>query len=168
MPKWLRRFRKSIVSRTGWGAAHARLYAMLQPQNDVFIHHSVTYPPRWGRRKQAAHTRMIDEFHRGSRGMSTIAYSFLIYPNGRVHEGRGWGVIGGHTRGHNESSHAICFTGNFEEQKPTRKAIRSARKLIKLGHKLGYIGKPRIWAHRDVGSTACPGQRLYDRLGDLR
>lgn len=110
--------------------------------------------------------------------MVALAYSFLVFPSGRVFVGRGWRAAGGHTYSYklgnfNHKSYGICFAGNFEEQKPTKAALDSVRALIALGKTKGYIKQDaKILGHRDVGAmgggTACPGKNLYSRLSFFR
>lgn len=42
--------------------------------------------------------------------------SFLIGGDGSVFEGRGWGVMGAHAKGHNGDSLGIAFMGNFNSK----------------------------------------------------
>uniref|UniRef100_A0A6P7GXY5 Peptidoglycan-recognition protein SC2-like n=1 Tax=Diabrotica virgifera virgifera TaxID=50390 RepID=A0A6P7GXY5_DIAVI len=45
--------------------------------------------------------RLIQTFHIESRKWKDIAYNFVIGSDGLAYEGRGWGVIGSHTRNYN-------------------------------------------------------------------
>lgn len=42
--------------------------------------------------------------------------SFLVAADGVVFEGRGWGVVGAHTKGSNQDSLGIAFMGNFNSK----------------------------------------------------
>ncbi|KAF6779908.1 hypothetical protein AHF37_00527 [Paragonimus kellicotti] len=88
---------------------------------------------------------------------------FLLVGNdGKVYEGRGWGVVGAHARGVNSRSVGIAFIGDFTKIQPSPAAINSARELIEEGVRKGKISKNhRVRGHRDVNSTTCPGDRLY-------
>ncbi|KAF8570440.1 hypothetical protein P879_02388 [Paragonimus westermani] len=93
---------------------------------------------------------------------SDIGYSFLVGNDGKIYEGRGWGVVGAHAKGVNSRSVGIAFIGDFTKSQPSSAAISSARNLIEEGVKRGKISKNyRIRGHRDVNSTTCPGARLY-------
>ena len=37
-------------------------------------------------------------------GWSDIGYNFLVGEDGNIYEGRGWGKVGAHARGHNSDS----------------------------------------------------------------
>ena len=141
---------------------------------DVFIHHdAAVFPETASREVERVRLRNNEAYHVNVKKYAAIAYSFLISPKGRVYEGRGWDKAGAHTYDHNSTSYGICFLGNFEAQKPTRRALRRARALIRRGVRKGFIAKNHtIRGHRDVGaqggSTACPGKHLYAQLDFIR
>src|SRR5690606_11936117 len=102
-------------------------------------------------------------------GWTDIAYSWLVGQSGHRYEGRGWGVVGGHTAGHNSTSYGICAVGNFETADPSPELIEGIAVTIADGIRSGHIARDaRIDGHRDVGSTACPGGRLYPHLPQIR
>jgi hypothetical protein len=106
-------------------------------------------------------------------------------------------VLGAHTYGFNTYSTGIAFLGDFEgvdgkpAARPTRAALESAARIAawKLGQ---YGGNPTgkvtlkaggdtgVWkkdepanldvisGHRDGYATACPGEALYNKLGEIR
>ena len=106
-----------------------------------------------------------------SRDFSDISYSFVIFPSGRVYRGRGWGVVGAHTEGSNSVTHAFCFVGNYELDRPTPQALESAAHLHRKGIRAGHI-KPGgfIRGHREApgAATACPGKNLFAKLDVIR
>lgn len=138
------------------------------PAPEVWIHHTAapfsTTEPLFERSEM----RQTQKFHQETRGWNDIAYSFVVFPSGRVYEGRGWGVVGGHTEGYNSRSHGICFAGNFETQHPTVEALEAARALIHEGVQRGYVSRPfKLGGHRDTKATACPGKNLYPLVSSL-
>jgi peptidoglycan recognition protein len=164
---------RRILDRETWGAKAPRSKAlrMSEPATRTYIHHTVG-PAGDGRRSTEADImRDIQRFHQQSRGWSDIAYSFVIFPSGRIYEGRGWGIVGAHTEGQNSTSHAICFAGNFETDRPTLAALEAAAELYRIGVVLGHIRKgSKILGHRDApgAATACPGTNLYSKLDRIR
>lgn len=135
---------------------------MRLPAPEVWIHHTAGAFSRTDAAGEAAEMRTTQLFHQNDRDWNDIAYSFVVFPSGRAYEGRGWGVAGSHTEGHNSRSHGICFAGNFEAQHPTRAALETARALIHEGAGSGYIARPFVLGgHRDTKPTACPGKNLY-------
>ncbi len=96
-------------------------------------------------------------------------------------EGRGIGRTGAHTRNHNRSALGIAFQGDFEDQalpgNIDAQLTEFAEWLRDLRNNQGFsnLGNSRpddkqVWGHRDspTASTACPGQKLYDKLSLIR
>jgi hypothetical protein len=110
-------------------------------------------------RTGGAFPREIDSWHK-SRGWFGVGYNYLIDQRGAVFEGRGLQYIGSHAEGHNVESWGILI-GVGGDQEPSDAAKRSALELIawlreKRGRAIPVVG------HRDVGSTDCPGEPIYD------
>lgn len=90
---------------------------------------------------------------------------YVIYPDGSVLEGRGWGIVGAHTKGHNSTAHGFCSAGNFMEGRITDQARDAGRELWQAGTELGMIAPEyELRGHRDVESTECPGDTLYKEM----
>lgn len=162
-----------IRSRATWRALppDCSVASFSTPAAYTFIHHSVT-PTAHIKTVEAekAHMRYLQQIA-FSRGFCDISYSFIIFPSGRVYEGRGWKKVGAHTEGYNSVAHAFCFAGNFETQAPSRKALEAAGALHKKGVRWHRIARNAvILGHRQAqgAATACPGKHLYDALGAIR
>lgn len=136
---------------------------MKVPAAGLFIHHTDTNPADHATAER--HQKAIQDFHMDVRKYDDIAYSFIIYPDGLVLEGRGWGIVGAHTEGHNSTAHAFCFAGSFNSDKLTNRARDTSRELWQLGDELGMISREYdLKGHRDVAQTACPGDNLYKEI----
>jgi N-acetylmuramoyl-L-alanine amidase len=99
-------------------------------------------------------------------------------------DNRAWGVVGAHAKGVNAGSCGICMIGDFELASPTDAAVASLVWLLAWKasyHRIDplaseeyidiYGGRrafPNIAGHRQVGSTQCPGRRLYKLLPAIR
>lgn len=162
--KWLGRPQHRVISRSEWGARAPRYrYTMYSTEDGVFIHHTVGGAPTT-EEAERAEMRAIQSFHMDSRGWADIAYSFVVFPSGRIYEGRGLNTVGAHTAGYNSTSYAICGAGNYEANEPTDEMIAAMRwcrrKYLRLAD--------RPWRpHSAAAATECPGRYLRDRLGDL-
>uniref|UniRef100_A0A8C8CP60 Peptidoglycan recognition protein 5 n=1 Tax=Oncorhynchus tshawytscha TaxID=74940 RepID=A0A8C8CP60_ONCTS len=94
---------------------------------------------------------------------------FLIGGDCTVYEGRGWGVVGTHTKGNNHNSLAIAFMGNFNNESPSPAAKSSVKQLLQCGVSQGHFHPVFILlGHRDLRDTECPGERLYAALKHLK
>ena len=158
-----------IVSRADWGARPPKNppASIATPSLELWLHHTASSDG------EAARVRAIQRYHQDVRGWNDIAYSYLISGSGTVYEGRGVGVSGAHTKGHNSISHAICVLGNYNLADPTPVSIIAVAELIRYGHGEGWWPDQLTGGHRDVGATSCPGNNLYplipeiNRLGDV-
>ncbi|MCA1675473.1 MAG: N-acetylmuramoyl-L-alanine amidase, partial [Actinobacteria bacterium] len=180
-----------IVSRAAWGADESWRtvgtgcngspeYA--SAVRFSVVHHTVN-SNTYSAADSARMMRAIYHFHTHDRKWCDIGYNFIIDRFGTVFEGRAGGinraVIGAHAQGFNSGSTGVALLGEFTSTAPSGPAYTSLRNL--LAWKLELHGvNPRgtvsaggrtistISAHRDVGSTACPGDRLYALLPQLR
>lgn len=155
-----------IIPRAEWGARPPQ--GTLTPQtvvNQIFVHHTV-FPalnPTATRAEEEERMRALQRFHQDSRGYTDVAYQAIVFPSGRIYEGRPLNFVGAHTLNQNSTSKAVCFDGNFEESRPTQSAIEAARFAC---HFLG-ADKP-IRPHGDVFPTACPGANVKAILASLQ
>lgn len=147
-----------IIRRDEWEARAPRSrQTILLPTPDLYLHHSVT--SQYG----AKGVRSIQRMHMHDRGFSDIGYSFIYDPKHREwYEGRGAGVRGAHTEGHNSRSHGLAVIGNFETDKPDERTLSDIARMVSHGHEQGWWAKPALTGgHRDTKATACPGKHLY-------
>ena len=160
-----------------------------------FVHHTAS-TNSYDQASALANIRSIYAYDAQVLGWCDIAYNFLVDKYGRIFEGRFGGVDrpvrGTHTGGFNTDTFAVSALGNYQEVAPTAVMVQSIAHV--LGWKLGMYNRPiygqstlvsqgggtskyaagvavtfnNISGHRDPGATLCPGQYLYDRLGDIR
>lgn len=150
-------------TRAQWGATFdiSQREKMSLPVALLFIHHNVIEPTN-NPNVDMNQTEQVDIARFGSP-----SYKWAIHPSGVVLEG-----MGAHsspdTLNHNSDSISIMFMGNFEVDRPTGSAIFAGRELVELLRAFNFLTKDfRIYGHRDVFATACPGKNLYPRIGEL-
>jgi len=109
------------------------------------------------------------------------------YAAGEVHSGedtKGRGVIGAHAAGHNTGTVGIAILGTYSSVGPSTAAVESVIKLASwICDRHGInphtpwsttndagqaIVVPSLCGHRDVRSTACPGNGCYGHLERIR
>ena len=159
----------------------------------VHVHHTVNSND-YSRSDVPGLIRGMYRSHTKNLGWSDLGYNFLVDRFGRIWVGRAGGarrpVRGAHTLGFNGTSCGVSVIGNFETTKPSKRVIRAvaavaAWKLDRYGrdprgrirvtsegsdnYPAGRrVRLPVIDGHRDTNDTACPGQKLYDRLPRVR
>jgi len=157
------------------------------------VHHTVTVnePP-----DPAQVIRQIWDWHVNDNGWLDIGYNFLIDHEGTIYQGRynPWlsttDVRGAHAGRANSRSIGIALLGQFEPGaspqvgNPAALALDALVKMISwrfgqrgidpLGRAVVSVNPdgsrvlPRIFGHRDVSATACPGENLFTQLPDVR
>lgn len=145
-----------IRSRAEWGARPPKSRRAMQPAGvtHLFLHHAAAVYPSGDEAM-----RRIQKFHQDSRGWADYAYNYGVWDDGSIWEGRGWGTQGGHTRGWNTKSVAVCYMGDGSKPVP-QAALDAIRWLADEADR--HFGRGLVrQGHRDVGSTSCPGDWLY-------
>lgn len=148
-----------ILTRREWGSRGPK--SRLTPLNKkrvvgIAVHHSgVKNGP-----KGVTAVKAFERHHMDANGWNAIAYNWLIDEQGVIYEGRGAGVISAATRPYNSRTESICYTGDGNKKIPA-KTQKSLEWLINDIQKR-YNVKLWVKGHRDLASTTCPGNVLYE------
>ncbi|WP_254878526.1 peptidoglycan recognition protein [Streptomyces sp. NA04227] len=185
-----------IVTRKGWGADESIRqgdFLYTDTVKAAFVHHTAS-GNNYSCAEAPALIRGIYRYHVQSEGWRDIGYNFLVDKCGTVYEGRAGGVakpvMGAHTLGFNEDSTGVAVLGTHSEDEAPAPALDALKKLT--AWKLGLHGAdpagttelvsgggnrfPKgqkvklkvISGHRDGFSTECPGEKLYEKLDEIR
>jgi hypothetical protein len=168
------------------------------PLSKLVVHHTVTQnddpdPAATVRAVYAYHTQangwndigyhfLVDAAGRIYEGRFARPYRPGEIPTGEDESGRG--VVGAHAKGANVGSVGVALLGDFRSAEPTPAALdalvrllgwKAARHGIDPGGASPYTftdgttrSFPNLSGHRDVGTTACPGDKLYAHLPEIR
>ena len=121
-------------------------------RDEIVLHHNGSTPVQPG--GAGAKMRSMHADHK-SRGWAGIGYNFVIFQDGSVWEGRGYGLVGAHCPGHNLRGIGIqLHVGG--RQVPTPVAMTSLVTMISYTERV-YSREMRLLGHRDAYSTDCPG-----------
>ena len=182
-----------LIGRAEWGAdtrlpRRGHLIGALR-RTEVYVHHTVIVDVD----ATANEWETLDEVKSNMRRLQHIRpdlgfdvpYNMVAFcmSDGELAlcEGRGLSRTGAHTRNHNRSAFGIAFHGDFENEalpgNIDAQLAEFAEWLRDLRNNQGFtqLGTARpddkhVWGHRDspAARTACPGQKLYDKLGLIR
>lgn len=176
-----------VYARSSWNADPPQCNLSYCSVNHVALHHtagaSEYNSPDWA--TSAANVKAIQAYHMYTRGWCDIGYNYLIDVHGFIFEGRAGGddVRGAHD-GFNCGSMGVAMMGYFHT--PYNQVLKAAMKNAyaelsawKCDQKgidpfgsswyAGYGGNmTNLYGHRDVSSTACPGDLAYADLPSLR
>ena len=105
----------------------------------------------------AASNGSVEQIHNGhkSRGYAGIGYHFYVRKDGKIYRGRPEEWVGAHAEGYNNML-GICAEGNF--QNDTMGAAQRNSIVELICYLFGKYGKLKIYGHRDLMGTACPGK----------
>jgi len=146
------------------------------------IHHAA------GSNTETDYTAVVRSYyilHTETNGWSDIGYNYLIAQDGTIYKGRDPGtgeqdnVRGAHFCAKNSYTMGICLLGNYMNIEPPQAALNSLINL--LSWKLNKDGlNPfgttfhvdrnlgTISGHREGCSTSCPGDYVYNRIGEIK
>ncbi len=187
-----------LWNRAQWGADESKMTWTPEYSSTLkagFVHHTVqatSYTPA----EVPGMIRADYQYHAVTRGWGDIGYNFLVDYFGRVWQGRAGTysrpLIGAHTGGFNSYTFGIAIIGDFSRYSVPSAVNTAISKTFawKLAASdrdpTGYtqltssgggtsryaagvtVTKPVIMGHRDVGSTACPGEYSYVHLPAIR
>ena len=133
-------------------------------------------------------------FHTGSKGWHDIAYNFLVDREGGVWEGRAGSLAGpvaaDATGGSQGFDQLVCFIGDFTAVTPTPAALDAGNRTLawlaqrysidtSAGAKVTFVSRgsnkwpagarvttSTIAGHREMSTTACPGNAFYPYVRD--
>lgn len=159
--------RLSILSRKQWNARAANptgMTALKGAWSKLTVHHSAenaSDPTGGSLEESAACLRGIQRFHLEEKGWGDIGYHFLIDAAGRIFEGRELNWQGAHAGGANNAQNiGICLLGDLERRAPTPAALKSLELLVDDLRQRFKIRENRLYAHREMNTTDCPGDAL--------
>lgn len=102
------------------------------------------------------------------RNYGDIGYHFVVDYAGRLWEARSLAYDGAHVSGQNEKNIGIVCMGNFDLQNPSEDQMTTVDQIITVLREHYDIKQTRLFGHRDLGQTACPGDNLYAKVMKLR
>lgn len=170
-----------VISREEWGA---RATMCSSPEDDWYrmaIHH--TAGPQTANGSVIERLQGTQAYAMDSGGYCDIPYQMLVGFDGTLYEGRALTLASGATGGGNNPGNlAVCFIGCYhtpeaqcvggEGHEPTDAMMLRGQLLVQTLAELEDIpaSEDSIRGHRDWpgNSTACPGELLHPRLGELR
>ncbi|HEX3003825.1 MAG TPA: N-acetylmuramoyl-L-alanine amidase [Angustibacter sp.] len=190
--------RPTILSRASWGADESLRKcgpSYMSTIKATVVHHTDSINGYTASQVPSL-IRGIYAFHTQGRGWCDVAYNVLVDRFGRLWEGRYGGVdkavVSAATGGFNTYTSAISAIGNYDTTGAPGVMVDAIARFVswKLGmyrvnpaarnvlvssgggtsrYKAGVsVSLPTVFAHRDTGSTACPGRYLYAMMNTIR
>ena len=159
-----------LMRRSEWTDDAPRVWLLREggSYDRVTVHHQGGRPSI--SRKKNSVICEIDAIYGGHKRKryGDIAYHFIVDYAGCVWEGRSLAYEGAHVSHQNDNNLGILVLGNFEKQAPSTESLDSIEKLVVLLRGHFGIKHHRVYGHRDIGSSLCPGKNLYPHVVALR
>lgn len=119
-------------------------------------------------RTTAARIQQIRHIHVRDRGWGDIGYHYIIDRAGRVWQGRDLRYQGAHVKANNEHNLGVLVLGNFEKQPIPDAQMLSVQKSLYTLAAYHRVPAQRIYTHRELNPTQCPGRYLQPKMDHLR
>jgi N-acetylmuramoyl-L-alanine amidase len=108
--------------------------------------------------------RRIENYHRNGRKWCAIGYHYLVGKDGRVYEGRPANLQGAHVLSENENNIGISMMGDFDKKMPSARQLAALKAFLDDTRDRFKVSKGRVYGHRDLNRSICPGDALYGWL----
>jgi tetratricopeptide (TPR) repeat protein len=165
--------RIQVHKRSSWQASPPRtrrVVPMTRPSR-ITVHHTADQPAiaSLGIRDPEQYLRRIQDYCTGSLNWGDIGYHYLISADGRIWEGRSIQYQGAHAGNNslNRGNIGIALIGNFDRDRPTSSQVESLGSLLGALASVHEIRPSRIYGHKDLRDTGCPGKHLQSILARL-
>ncbi|MGI8908190.1 MAG: peptidoglycan recognition protein family protein [Candidatus Sumerlaeaceae bacterium] len=101
------------------------------------------------------------------RNWFDVPYHFFIDIDGGIFEARNFHYMGDTNTRYDPRGHFLinCF-GNYSKVEPNKKQLESIAKLMAWAAAEFRINPLKIYGHRDLAQTSCPGDNLYKVVED--
>ena len=186
----------TVITRAQWGApAQACTPDVASTLVGAAVHHTATTNDYWTVADAMQQISNIAAYHINVRGWCDIGYNFIVDKWGNIYEGRAGSltqpVVGAHAGGFNTGTVGVSMLGTYDAAPPpaTQQGVAQI-----IGWRLGAYGidpqgsmsyytsdggagvryrnqnvaLPRVFGHRDVWFTECPGNGGYSALPNIR
>lgn len=157
-----------VIRRSQWAdAAIASNHRKMGKITRITIHHTGEYAGT-ARLSDREILRRIDRYHREGRKWAAIGYHYLIADDGRIYEGRPETMQGAHTARNNSNNLGISMMGDYHRSPPSARHLAVLEKFLTDTRLRLRVAKGRIYGHRDLSPSICPGDQLYAWLKRYR
>lgn len=175
-----------VLTRSQWGArAYRGRTSRLGTVRGLVIHHTAGHGFPQDVEQGIKEVRSIQRLHQVSNGWADIGYHLCLGQDGTWYQGRPWRgattfleaveesawALGSHVRRKNSGRIGLSVMGWFHHPKEhvmSQAAKESLEAMVDLLMDTYELPASRLTGHRQLGSTACPGDNLYPLVERMR
>jgi hypothetical protein len=159
-----------VIPRSKWTSSGPKRW-LADPMtgiNRITVHHDAIMPVPSG--AYADSLRRLQLIRKGhlNNGWADIGYHFAIDPSGRIWQARPLELQGAHVKNNNPANLGIVMFGNYEQIRPTSASLSSLDQLLAYNMQRFNVPISRIYTHRELRPTACPGHNLQAQMNATR
>lgn len=100
----------------------------------------------------------LHAMHKNQFGWNGFAYHYYIRKNGQIFNGRPDWTMGAHCKGFNKNSLGIAFEGRYHKEDTVMPKAQFEAGIQLLTYLKNKYGNKKVYGHREVGSSDCPGK----------
>jgi hypothetical protein len=162
-----------VLPRWKWTNA-PELKWRLEPMGRIWritVHHEGNPEPNTAESYAAVanNLRLIRRTHLRVMRAGDIGYHYIIDRAGRIWQGRPAKYQGAHAGGNaNRGNVGVMLLGNFDIQHPTARQKTMLGKFLRHLMSTYRISSRRVYTHRELKVTRCPGTHLQRHMNALR
>lgn len=133
----------------------------------ITVHHEGAGTPNTHLRMEdvASDLRDIRKYHLKAMNAGDIGYHYIVDRAGRIWQGRSVRFRGAHAGGSaNRANLGIMLLGNFDIQIPSDRQIKTLEAFLKLKMRQYRVPSYRLYTHRELKPTRCPGKYLHSQV----
>ncbi len=157
-----------LMPRAAWAVAAVRgNNVAMDGVSRITIHHTGEEPGLEGV-PEVERLRRIEHYHQFGRHWSAIGYHYLVGRTGMVYEGRPVRYQGAHVRSNNEHNLGISVIGDFMRVMPAPAQLSALHAFLDDQRSRFHVGMHRVYGHRELGMSECPGDMLFSWLRRYR
>ncbi len=129
------------------------------------LHHSAT--PLTTEDDLGKKMRNMQIWGENDRNWFDVPYHFIIDIDGSILEARDYHYMGDTNTRYDPRGHFLinCY-GNYNKAEPNEKQLKSIAELMAWAAAEFHIDPIKIYGHRDLADTSCPGDNLYKYIQD--
>ena len=159
------------LPRSLWTNVHPELdhINLMDGVTRITAHHEGSDPVYFtSERKTEQRLKLIQHDHIHVRGWADIGYHFVIDRDGRLWEARPIKYQGAHVKYHNKHNVGVMCLGNFMKQQPSRPQVDRLGQTLKKLMAIYQVPVHRVYTHRELMPTLCPGNNLQPHVNAMR
>lgn len=142
---------------------------MMDGVTRMTAHHEGSQAIYFTNERESEHEiKLIQHDHMDVRGWADIGYHFVIDRAGRLWEARPIKYQGAHVKYHNKHNIGVMCLGNFMIQQPAPAQVDRLGKTLKKLMAIYRVPLDRVYTHRELMPTLCPGDNLQPHVDRMR